>query len=116
MKTKLIAAAVALAALTSVASAAGFDPAYTSRDRQVDDQAARVTTVAPAAVRPVNPAFDPSLDQTDRRLLAQQERAGYAVSTNDDVSTLSTAGSGFDPAADSRDLELRALELRAWGK
>jgi hypothetical protein len=88
MKTTA-AAAVALVALTSVASAAGFDPAYTSRDRQIEAQ----LRVAPKGeALPLVTAYDPARNASDDRAIAAR-----AVDETGAIATHDAVVSGYIP-------------------
>ena len=91
MKT-IAAAAVALFALTSVASAASFDPAYTSRDCQIEAQ----LHVAPKGeASPLVTAYDPVRNASDDRAVAAR-----VVDETGAVATHDAAVSGYIPSID----------------
>lgn len=73
--------AAATIALTSVAIAAPFDPAYTTRDRQIEAQ----LRLAPAATASAYaPSYDPAFNSSDDRAVAARaaDETG-AVATHD---------------------------------
>jgi hypothetical protein len=91
MKT-IAASAVALVALTSVAGAASFDPAYTSRDRQIEAQ----LRVAPRGeALPLVTAYDPARNSSDDRAIAAR-----VVDETGAVATHDAAVSGYIPSID----------------
>ena len=81
--------AAATIALTSVAIAAPFDPAYTSRDRQLEAQ----LRLAPAGTASAYaPAYDPAFNSSDDRAIA-----GRTVSETGAVATHDPIVNGYIP-------------------
>jgi hypothetical protein len=86
----IAAAVVATLALTAGAAAGPFDPAYSSRDRQIEAQ----LRAAPAGeVSAYVPSFDPAADASDDRAIAGGAGATF-------IATHDVLVSGYIPTID----------------
>lgn len=116
MTIKIIGATVAALSVFTAGANANWDPAMSSRDREIITQSSRLVLPTPNPVRQMHLAFDPAMTQRDRELQTHQERylADSAIGTND--TTYERRPNRLDPSFDSRDYELEQLNNRAWGQ
>jgi hypothetical protein len=88
----LLVSAVILATFSSGASAAGFDPAYTSRDLQIEAQ----LRIAPRGeALPLVTAYDPARNASDDR-----EIAARPANETEAIATHGAELSGYAPSID----------------